>query len=251
MKKLIFMITITTAILFSSPCVSHAMQIAALCYHAVSNSPFELSTYRISDTEMESDLQYFTDNEYTFFKPCEMWLAKSTKNIVLTFDDGYEDFYNIVFPLLQKYNAKAAVYIIGSRIDKTGYLKSWQIKEMDDSGLVEIGNHTNIIHYYPYTSSIYANNPTLVNDFIEDVKDCSSKIYAITGHGTESLAYPSGQYTTKMDRILKVNLGYTTTFTTDYGIIDEVEEVAAPMKRVYRIHGESTNDLVKKIDRCR
>lgn len=225
------------------------LNIAAVCYHSVTDNPLNLSTYRISDDEFRADMEYYTSQGYTFMKPCEMWYASPyNKNMVLTFDDGYDDFYDVVFPILKQYNAKAAVYVIGSEIDKTGYLKSWQIKEMDQSGFVEIGNHTNAIHNYGFKSENYMNDISLLNLFIEDVKDCSSKVYSILGHGTESLAYPSGQYTERMDKILKTNLGYNTTFTTDYGIVKTQADIVRPMKRIYRIHGDTPQRIQEMIN---
>lgn len=64
------------------------------------------------------------------------------KNIVLTFDDGYSDFYTTVLPLLRKYNVKATVYVINHYIGRTGFLSQRQLEEIRDSGLVEIGAHT-------------------------------------------------------------------------------------------------------------
>ena len=39
------------------------------------------------------------------------------KTVILTFDDGYRDFYDNVFPLLKKYQYKATIYIIYNFID--------------------------------------------------------------------------------------------------------------------------------------
>ncbi len=64
------------------------------------------------------------------------------KSVVLTFDDGYEDFYRVVFPIIKKYQMKATVFIIFDYIGKKGFLNEYQIKELIDSGLVEIGSHT-------------------------------------------------------------------------------------------------------------
>jgi len=62
--------------------------------------------------------------------------------VVLTFDDGYEDFYTDLFPLLKQYNAKATFYIVNDFIGKNDYLTEPQIREILASGLVEIGSHT-------------------------------------------------------------------------------------------------------------
>ena len=251
MKKIILALLLTVMTAVSAGAAD--LNTAVICYHSVSDNPLKYSEYCISDTEFEDDVRYFSGNGYTFLKPCEMWDASpNSKNIVLTSDDGYEDFYECVFPVLKKYNAKAAVYVIGSYIDKQGYLKSWQIKEMDESGLVEIGNHTNIMHKRANNVlRAYYEDETMLSEFVEDVKDCSAKIYNITGHGTESIAYPYGIYTARLDSIIRKNLGYTTTFSTEYGIVKTQQDIFSPMKRIYRVHGDSPQDIEQKIKKLK
>lgn len=250
MKKIISAVcAAVTACAVTCTASAAVINTAVFCYHDVNNNPFLWSDYTISEAELEADLQYFTENGYTFLKPSQMWFASpDEKNIVLTFDDGYEDMYTYVFPLLKKYNVPAAMYLIGSEIDKTGYLKSWQIKEMDESGLVELGNHTTIMHSYLYTVNDFLSDMRIVDDFIEDVKDCSRKIYAITGHGTETLAYPCGRYTTFMDNVIHQNLGYTTTMSTNYGLVWQQSDIIGPMNRVYRNHGVTPQQMEETIN---
>lgn len=95
------------------------------------------------------------------------------KSLMLTFDDGYYDNYSIVFPLLKKYNLKAVVFIntlfIAEERTDTNFeielspkvnaqliekyfrgedctspqYATWkELKEMEQSGLVEIHCHT-------------------------------------------------------------------------------------------------------------
>ncbi len=248
MKK--FIIALIAVMLISSAAYANDLDIGVLCYHSISDNPLRYSKYCISNAEFEYDIKYFSENGYTFLKPNEMWYASpDDKNIVITSDDGYDNFYECAFPILKKYNAKAVVYIIGSKIDKDGYLKSWQIKEMSDSGLVEIGNHTFIMHKRSNdVLKSYYQNEILINDTIEDVKDCSGKIYNITGHGAESFSYPYGIYTDRLDKIIRTNLGYTTTFTTEYGIVKTQQDILKPMKRIYRIHGDMPQDIENKIN---
>ena len=248
MKK--FIIALFSAMLISSAVYANDLDIGVICYHSISDNPLRYSEYCISNSEFEDDIKYFSENGYTFLKPNEMWYASpDDKNIVITSDDGYDNFYECAFPILKKYNAKAVVFIVGSKIDKYGYLKSWQIKEMSDSGLVEIGNHTFIMHKRSNdVLKSYYQNETLINDTIEDVKDCSGKIYGITGHGTESFSYPYGIYTDRLDKIIRTNLGYTTTFTTEYGIVKTQQDILKPMKRIYRVHGDTPQDIENKIN---
>lgn len=71
----------------------------------------------------------------------------SSKSAIFTFDDGYEDFYTVVFPLLKKYQIKSTIYIIYDFIGRKGFLTEQQIKELINSHLVEIGSHT-LDHLY-------------------------------------------------------------------------------------------------------
>lgn len=117
---------------------------------------------------------------------------KSTKTMLITFDDGYYDNYKIVFPLLKKYNMKATIFLNTLFIDDTttgerkikisktanyeavlNYKKNgngktlqymtWQeIKEMKESGLIEFQAHSH--KHSPIFSSdkligIYEKNP--------------------------------------------------------------------------------------------
>lgn len=76
----------------------------------------------------------------------------STKSAILTFDDGYKDFYQSVFPLLKKYHVRATVYVIYDYIGRPGFLNDEEIKELIDSDLVEIGSHT-LSHVYLKSAS--------------------------------------------------------------------------------------------------
>ncbi len=251
MKKQIAMITVLMALLLTAWTASaENLNIGVLCYHSITDNPLKYSQYCISAEEFEDDIRYFSENGYTFLKPCEMWNADpDAKNIVITSDDGYDDFYECAFPILKKYNAKAAVYVIGTKIDKHGYLKSEQIKEMDASGLVEIGNHTTIMHKRSNrTLRNYFDDETMLNEYVEDIKDCSARIYGILGHGTESFSYPYGLYTDRLERTIRTNLGYTTTFTTNYGLVRTQEDILSPMKRIYRVHGDKPQDMADKIN---
>ena len=73
---------------------------------------------------------------------------------MLTFDDGYESFFTRVFPLLKKHHYTATVALVGSWMDaikgadepnKT--MMNWlQIRELAQSGLVEIASHSYDLH---------------------------------------------------------------------------------------------------------
>ena len=64
------------------------------------------------------------------------------KPVILTFDDGYDDNYTELFPLLQKYNAKATIFVIPKAIGTPHKMTAEQIYELSRSGLVSIQSHT-------------------------------------------------------------------------------------------------------------
>ncbi len=64
------------------------------------------------------------------------------KPVALTFDDGYNNFYDNVYSLLREKNLKATVFVISQFVEGDRYLNWGEIKEMSDSGLVLIGDHT-------------------------------------------------------------------------------------------------------------
>ncbi|MSR17426.1 MAG: poly-beta-1,6-N-acetyl-D-glucosamine N-deacetylase PgaB [Methylococcaceae bacterium] len=88
--------------------------------------------------------------------------GKSTlpeKAVLLTFDDGYLSFYSNVFPLLKKYHYPASVALVGKWMadnaanDSGKPIMNWdQVREVANSGLVEIASHT-----YSFHNGILAN----------------------------------------------------------------------------------------------
>ena len=61
------------------------------------------------------------------------------KSIGLTFDDGYADIYESVFPILKKYRMTATFYVVKLTEDrKPGYVTWEQLREMAAAGM-EIG----------------------------------------------------------------------------------------------------------------
>lgn len=60
-------------------------------------------------------------------KQCASGFAKSKTQVVLTFDDGYCDNYETVFPILQKKGLPATFFLITDYINGNGPLWDWQL----------------------------------------------------------------------------------------------------------------------------
>ncbi|MEP7161785.1 MAG: polysaccharide deacetylase family protein [Dermatophilaceae bacterium] len=80
------------------------------------------------------------------------------RDVALTFDDGYADFHAHVLPLLQRYGVRASLYLPTAYVDgRAKFLEpgpdadrrllTWsQVRELAESGHVEIGGHA---HTHP------------------------------------------------------------------------------------------------------
>lgn len=142
--------------------------------------------------------------------------------VILTFDDGYGDFYTDVFPLLKKYNVVATEYVISGVLDTPNYMTTEQVREIAQSGLVEIGAHT--IHHRNLKAIPIEEAKTEIEKSREDLEN-------LLGIKVVSFAYPYGGFNEELAAIVK-KVGYTTAVTTKGGVIANQEN----RYTLFRIH---------------
>lgn len=163
------------------------IDVPILMYHGVTNDMWGMTDLFVSPENMEAQIAWLAENGYT-----TIWFEdlpnvdKIEKPIILTFDDGYMDNYTELFPILQKYNAKATIFVVTGTVDyNPRSLTSEQVKELSDSGLVSIQSHT-VTHPYLRSQSREAQQW----EFIQSKLDLA----AITGKEPTVICYPSGSY---------------------------------------------------------
>jgi len=150
-------------------------------------------------------------------------------SVILTFDDGYGDFYTNAWPILTKYGARATVFVITDKIDRPGYLTSNQIQQLSSEN-IEIGSHS--VSHPNLTNASDAN----INKQLEDSK---VELEGITAKEVVSFCYPSGKYDEKVMQAVK-KAGYSTAVTTDFDFasLEKYSIYALPRFRV-----KETTDL--------
>ncbi len=155
-----------------------------LMYHAVSDNMWGINELFVSPSDMEQQLQYLVDNGYDpiFFSDLPN-LAEYDKPILLTFDDGYDDNYDYLFPLLQKYNVKATCFVITGMLGDEHYMTAEQAREMSASGLVDIQSHT-VDHHELNTLGW--------DDQEYQISQSQMDIARITGKVPYVISYPNG-----------------------------------------------------------
>ena len=135
------------------------VKVPVLLYHNFVTTVLEVDSdnfnYINTPQSFEENIKTFLENGYTIISMKELALADNgkielpSKPIVITFDDGYYSNYEYIYPILKKYNVKASIFIItdkvGKKIDGIKYLGWEECLEMQNSGLVEIFSHSNMI----------------------------------------------------------------------------------------------------------
>ncbi|HEX3016275.1 MAG TPA: polysaccharide deacetylase family protein [Caproicibacter sp.] len=236
-------------------------------YHEVKT--FKTRKDVITPGEMESDLKYLKENNYTTINMTDLIRYVDGKGnlpekpIILSFDDGYLNNYVYLYPLLKKYNMKIVLSIIGKNTDDFTRIPdnnldyshvTWsQIKEMKESGLVEIQNHTYNMHTMNSKRLGCKKNKNESSSHYEqvltdDIEKLQDEILTNTGTLPNTFAYPYGKYSNESEAILK-KLGFKASLTCDYGvnIITKDPEKLFGLNRVCRIHGVPIQTALQKV----
>lgn len=131
---------------------SKQFRVPILMYHYIEYVADPGDKIRISlnviPSVFESQLKTLKDAGYTFLTASDLDKILAGKGklpakpILLTFDDGYRDFYTDAYPILKKYNTKATQYVIAGFLDRPNHLLTSQLQEIVNDKLVEIGAHT-------------------------------------------------------------------------------------------------------------
>lgn len=196
-----------------------------LMYHQVLKDESRAGKYIITPYELEEDLKYLSQNGYVSILPSELEQINDGKKklpekaVMITFDDGYETGLYYVLPLLEKYDMKAVINIVGrytdeySSINEEGkhlsyaYLTWNEVKKLSDSGYVEIGNHTYDLHSNTGDRNGCAqkdgeNTSDYRKTLYNDVSALSDKLEDVIGVRPRAFAYPFGSLTDGSSQVI-------------------------------------------------
>ena len=121
-------------------------------------------------------LDYIAINKIKFNK---------VKKILLTIDDGFQSFYDNAWPFLKTKNIPFILFISTAYVGKKGYMNWEQIKEIEESGLGIIGNHS---HTHEYL--VDQTNNQIINDINRAIELFEKKL----GYSPKYFSYPFGEY---------------------------------------------------------
>jgi peptidoglycan/xylan/chitin deacetylase (PgdA/CDA1 family) len=104
--------------------------------------------------------------------------------VVLTFDDGYDDFYSAALPILQAHQFVGVSYVVPGFLNRPHYMTTEQVQEIDRAGM-EVGAHT--LHHVDLTKASPA-------DLALEVGGSRNSLEQIVGHPVVDFCYPSGKF---------------------------------------------------------
>ncbi len=196
-----------------------------LVYHYVENVTDKRDTIRqslsISPQVFESQILTLLTRGYepvTISQISDYFIGRTElpeKPVVLSFDDGYHDFYTDVFPILVRYHVPAVLYLTSGSLDSTqNYLTTDQILEISQKKLVEINSHS-ITH--PDLRLIPLDQVRF------EIRNGKVVLEKLIGRSVEHFAYPFGKYTPELIHEVE-KAGFKTAATTDFGTLQSYQD---------------------------
>ena len=203
-------------------------EVPVVMYHRVINKSENEGihgTY-IYENIFREHMKYLKDNNFSVITFEDLnnigWRNRFDKNkkyIIITFDDGYVDNYELAFPILKEFNFKATIFLMGESTynewdvkadgEKSFPLMSVEmIKEMQDYG-IEFGAHT---FNHPKLNKL--SNDEIKHQIVDVKKPLEEKI----GREIITFAYPYGILNDHAKKMVE-EAGYTFGVATDSGSV--------------------------------
>ncbi|MDH6370750.1 biofilm PGA synthesis lipoprotein PgaB [Paenibacillus sp. PastF-3] len=236
--------------------------VVVLMYHHLSEKPMPQFPWILSVDRFEDQMKLLKEEGFHVIT-MEQYRAFMLNNgsipdnaVLLTFDDGYESFYEFAFPILKKYGYTAVNFVIVSTIDHPNPNSvpklTWeQMREMKRDGM-GFYSHTYDLHHYgivdaeggerPAASALlYIDdenrnemNTEYYSRVTRDLAKAEQRLKEELGNTDSAIAFPYGSYN---DRLLSAcdSLGITLTFKIQDGINARTDRNAS------RINGGSQN----------
>ncbi|HUH88035.1 MAG TPA: poly-beta-1,6-N-acetyl-D-glucosamine N-deacetylase PgaB, partial [Pusillimonas sp.] len=224
-----------------------------LAYHDIEDQDPDQTFLSVRTDHLVEQFSWLRDNGYQPVSIEQILAAKRggpalpNQAVLLSFDDGYRSFYTRVLPLLRSFQWPALLAPVGTWVDtpdaetvnfggkpvaRNRFLTWSQIVEISRSGLVEIGAHTDALHYgipanpqgneqpaaairkYDPKTGAYESQASFEKRLREDVKSITQKIEHATGKPPRVWVWPYGEANGRALEIVREN-GYQMSLTLE------------------------------------
>ncbi|HDZ23716.1 MAG TPA: polysaccharide deacetylase family protein [Desulfobacteraceae bacterium] len=154
--------------------------------------------------------------------------------VVLTFDDGYQNFSNYALPILKRYNFPATVFLVADLIGRNA---KWLEEDgrygaplMDKKTVLELRRHNVTFGSHSLTHPFL----TLIDRERQkqEIGGSKSALEDLLGEGVKYFCYPSGDYNEAVVDLVK-DAGYEAALTCDRGAATPLDNpLALPRKAI-------------------
>lgn len=200
---------------------SAAPGLSILMYHSVGHND-KFST--VTPDAFAAQLRFLKRGRYTIapLRTCIEQLERGeslTGQVALTFDDGYEDFYTEVFPLLQEHDVPATVFVItgslGSYVtDRSGNT----LKLMSEAHIREIAADRRV-EVMPHTVTHPSLDGIAYQDAIAEMESSRAVVEHLTDEPADIFAYPRGVYTPQIAEYVNASPQWRAGVTVEAGLV--------------------------------
>lgn len=249
--------------------VSRGTPVPILMYHSVCHNDRIQSKYILSPEAFEADLQWLSRRGYTavFVSDLVAYVngerSLPERPVVITLDDGFLNNKTNVLPLLQKYNMKAVVSVVGSFCqlysetfdpDPTYAYLTWDdIADLAASGRVEIANHTYEMHSVGLRRGCMKKADESVAAYSAVLSEDLSRLQALlsekSGVTPTVFAYPYGAVSSEALFVLR-SLGFRAALTCEERVnylSPEAPDRLYALGRFNRPSGEGTEEFMRRV----
>jgi len=202
-----------------------------IMYHNILNS--KTGKYVVSEAQLESDFIALLERGFTpvFLSQVIDWVdgigTLPKKPIVITFDDGHYNNLHYALPLAKKHNIKFMINPVTSFSAFTermndhskpsySHITFKQMKEAQDTGHIEFGNHTHAMHKFKPRFGIMPVSGECSYEYSKKLKsDIQKAQKLLTDSGVnkpKTFAYPFGKFS-RDSRNMLLDLGFRALLT--------------------------------------
>ncbi len=287
MTRLFIFITLVIS-LFDSPVYAAKNEFITLCYHDIIEGltdKLDPDQMAVGTDNLVAQFSWLKEHGYNIISLQDILDARQGKKdlpekaVLITIDDGYVSVYKYLYPLLKMYDYTAVVAVVGKWLSaKPGetvkygdrdtkprsFFLSWeQLKEMQDSGYIEIASHSFDLHHgelgnpqgnvqpaattrkYYKQAGRYETDQEYYQRIKTDLKTNSDLIEKHTGFRPRSIVWPYGAHSEWTIEIAK-ELGMPVTMTLKSGR-NHISDIPA-IRRILAVSNPTLSDFVYDLE---